>query len=69
MKPEQVLGVLSYWLLNNTLNSIVLTSHYAGDLENLPMEVWGVARKVARGECSRSYKADVHCMWMGYKLQ
>src|SRR5258706_15613314 len=45
----QGLRVLSHQALADALNNIALTSQYTGDLENLPMEVWGVARKAARG--------------------
>src|SRR5258706_861197 len=49
----QGLRVLSHQALADALNNIALTSQYTGDLENLPMEVWGVARKAARGGGSR----------------
>src|SRR5258706_1047409 len=49
----QGLRVLSHQALADALNNIALTSQYTGDLENLPMEVWGVARKAARGGRSR----------------
>ena len=40
-KPGQDLQVVSHQALNNTLNGIVLTSGYARELENVPMEMWG----------------------------
>ena len=47
-KPRQGLQVVSHWTMNNALNEIVLTSQCVGGLENVPMEVWGAARKAAR---------------------
>jgi hypothetical protein len=49
--PIEGLRVVSTW--NDTLITIVLTSQYAGDLDNVPMEVLGLqgrkpARKAAR---------------------
>ena len=47
-EPGQGFRAVDCQRLNNGLSDIVLTLHYAGHPENARMEVWGVARKVAR---------------------
>ena len=59
-KPGQGFRAVDCQRLNNDLSDIVLTLHYAGHLENACMEVWGWARKAARGGQS---KVEMRCAW------
>ena len=62
-EPRQGLQVVSHWLLNDASDDIVLTSQYAEDLENAPMEVWGRRG----GEGPRCYKLRwaARGLWVG----
>ena len=46
-KPGQGVQAVDCWRLNDALSD-VLTVQYTDNLESVRIEVWGVARKVAR---------------------
>ena len=69
-KPGQGFQAVDHQRLNNGLSDIVLTLHYAGHLENAHIEVWGWARKAARGG-GAVQSCDALCVDCGsdHKLQ
>ena len=63
-KPRQDLRVVRPQVLNDALNGIGLTSGYAGEPDNAPMEVWGQRRRWRGGEGPKP-KCAVCGLWVG----
>ena len=40
VEPGQGCCVVSYWMLNDMMSDMVLTSGYAGDLGDVRLDVW-----------------------------
>ena len=50
----------AHWLLNDTLNHIILTLHYPEDPEDVSMEMWGWLGRRGRGRQGRGPSYNKH---------
>jgi len=67
VEPGQGRHVVGYWMLNNMMNDMVLTSGYAEDLGDVCLDVWEQRRGWARRRKSKPI-AGTCGLWVGLQV-